>query len=281
MWMPSGLWSGCWLVRDYLRRKLLQLTGTGNDVPPLEGGDGYGAQAGAVGWAGHERTASASGAGRSTVCAVGYLVTHGNGKMNEKGINPMYQIFFFSRCNFMQTGVREMMMNAQVPVQVIPVTRPEEILSLRQSCGNQLILVSSPPRDPVSSARGSIFLWQLMCLQSTGDLKGMPVLLLNDTPGGRYPKISGHMSVDALCHTLTTSVTQPGYVRVFQPRQCRLSVMQKKILEASLAGGTVEVIARQLNISQRGVFSGRAALLGKLGLRNRLELMSLVAEDFL
>lgn len=219
---------------------------------------------------------------RSTVCASCGLSGNPRERKNEReGHQTMYQIFFFSRCNFMQTGVREMMMNAPVPVQVIPVTQPEEILSLRQARGNQLILVSSsPPRDPVSSARGSLFLWRLMCLQSTGYLKGIPVLLLNDNPGGRYPSVSGHMSIDALCHTLTTSVTQSGYVRVFQPRQCRLSVLQKKILDASLAGGSVEEIARKLNISQREVFSGRTALLGKLGLRNRLELMSLVAEDF-
>ncbi|EIM9326228.1 hypothetical protein LN825_003959 [Salmonella enterica] len=57
-----------------------------------------------------------------------------------------------------------------------------------------------------------------------------------------------------------------------------LSPLQEEILAGTLAGETVVDMAKRLNITPRGVFSGRTALMNKLGLKNRLSLMALKPE---
>ncbi|EGL9556633.1 hypothetical protein IMA99_004163 [Salmonella enterica] len=48
-----------------------------------------------------------------------------------------------------------------------------------------------------------------------------------------------------------------------------------------MAGDSVYEIAAALAVTRQSVFASRSALIEKLGLRNRLELMSLTMEDFL
>lgn len=193
----------------------------------------------------------------------------------------MHQIFLVSSCHYLQRGIKLIMKTAPVAVQVITVSSPEEILTVPRTDGNRMVLVSVPAQDVVTASRASLFLWRLMCLQSTGQFPNISVLLLSDRTGGRYPRLSERLSPDRLRYALTTAISQPGNARIFQPRQCHLSVLQRKILMASLAGLQVDEMARELNISRRGVFAGRTALLHKLGLRNRLELVGLMAADFI
>ncbi|EDX5597966.1 helix-turn-helix transcriptional regulator [Salmonella enterica subsp. enterica serovar Saintpaul] len=60
--------------------------------------------------------------------------------------------------------------------------------------------------------------------------------------------------------------------------RCRLSSRQQHILDETLAGRSVRDIAAHLEISERAVFSARAALIMKIGLNNRMELMSLAGD---
>lgn len=193
----------------------------------------------------------------------------------------MHQIFFFSPCHYMQRGIKEAMKIAPVSVQVLTVNSPEEILSAPQTDGNRIVLISAPAKNPAIASRASLFLWKLIRLKSTGQFLDISVLLLSDRVRGKYSRLSEHLSPERLSYALTMAVTQPGNALIFQPRQCHLSPLQQKILVASLAGLQVDEMAKVLNISQRGVFAGRNALLNKLGLRNRLELMGLMATDFI
>ncbi|EBF0843295.1 hypothetical protein LN994_003991 [Salmonella enterica] len=200
--------------------------------------------------------------------------------MAEKEI-AVHQIFLVSPCHYLLAGLEAVMKT--VPVKVMPVSRPEEIQSAPGSHRKtRLVLVSVPVREPKTAARASLFLWRLMCLQAAGYLVDLPVLLLSDMPGGSYPQLSERTPPERLRHTLTEAVTRPGNLPgMNRSRHCELSALQQKILMASLAGLSVEEMALALNISRRGVFTGRTALMNKLGLRNRLGLMSLVAADFI
>ncbi|ECE5745836.1 hypothetical protein DK749_24940 [Salmonella enterica subsp. salamae] len=193
----------------------------------------------------------------------------------------MHQIFLVSPCHYMQRGIREVMATAPVSVQVLTVSCPEDILSVSRTDGNRMVLVLVPVQDAVTASRASLFLWRMTCLQSEGRMPDISVLLLSDRTGGRYPRLSERLSPESLRYALTTAVTQPGNTRIFRPGQCHLSVLQRKILLASLAGLEVDEMARTLNVSRRGVLAGRSALIQKLGLRNRLELMGLMAADFI
>ncbi|EDT6782715.1 hypothetical protein NI443_004811 [Salmonella enterica] len=83
-------------------------------------------------------------------------------------------------------------------------------------------------------------------LQATGRMPNIVVLLLSDRADGKYPQLSERLLPDRLHYALTMAMTQPGNTRIFQQRQCHLS-----------------------------------ALLHKLELRNRLELMGLMKSDFI
>ncbi|EAT7400339.1 helix-turn-helix domain-containing protein [Salmonella enterica] len=192
----------------------------------------------------------------------------------------MHQLFFFSPCHFMQSGMKVMMTTAPESVRVIPVTRPEEIQKTGTSSGQRLLLVSVPAREPWLASRAQLFLWRLRCLQVAGRLPDTPCLLLSDLPDGPFPRLSEYLPVGKLRHALMAALTQPHPTRIVQVRQYQLSPLQEKILAQSLAGASVAEMAGRLNISPRGVFAGRASLLHKLGLRNRLGLMGLDAVDF-
>ncbi|EAO4397500.1 hypothetical protein E5475_20745 [Salmonella enterica] len=206
-------------------------------------------------------------------CCSGYR----NITQDDMEVTIMHQLFFFSPCNYMQAGLKVVMEGA--PVRVITVVRPEDILSTPQPRGNRMVLVSVPAREPKVAARASLFLWQLMSLQAAGHLPEVFCLLLSDIPDKKFSCLKENLTAVSLRNRLLEAVTRPGRHRLNPQRQCELSALQEKILTASLAGASVDEMARMLNISKRGVFAGRAALMHKLGVKNRLGLMGLTGRD--
>ncbi|EAX4124286.1 helix-turn-helix transcriptional regulator [Salmonella enterica subsp. enterica serovar Rubislaw] len=191
-------------------------------------------------------------------------------------------IFLVNGCTYLRQGLEFLMAEAGCQSLILPVTEPEEILAWPVSrYGRRLVLVSLPP-EPVQAARGRFFLWRLEVLRMQGVRTG-PLLCLLDGDRGRWntqlagyrwlPSGEGLSAVQKILPGLLNSPKMMAPLPVI--RNCRLSRRQQYILRETLAGGTVKAMAEELEISELAVFSARTALMTKMGLNNRLELMSL------
>ncbi|EBY2617314.1 DNA-binding response regulator [Salmonella enterica subsp. enterica serovar Newport] len=188
-------------------------------------------------------------------------------------------IFLVSQCSYLLHGLSSLMTETDARVSIIPVSHPEEILSYPEGLYKRRLIVVSLPTVPVQSAKGRVFLWRLDIMRMQGRLSG-PVhcVLIGDrekwhscVPAHRWlPKENGPAMQDILLRTLLS----PGWSSVpARPRY--LTYRQECILEATLAGNTVQEIAEKLNLTERAVFASRSALIERMGLNNRMELMAL------
>ncbi|EDJ0842876.1 hypothetical protein GEY90_22855 [Salmonella enterica subsp. enterica] len=163
------------------------------------------------------------------------------------------------------------------PVRIIRVSRPEEITAHPvSSADNRLVLVSLPSMLSTAGA-GWMFLWRLSVLRSQGAIPGrLSCLLMGDRkrwddPAGGYDWLPCR-DVLSVRETLLRILEWPERpVRLPLP----LSPRQREILDGTLAKKTVSQIARELGVTDRAVFASRRALMTKMGLRNRMELMGL------
>ncbi|EGO0706241.1 hypothetical protein ITK37_004642 [Salmonella enterica] len=193
----------------------------------------------------------------------------------------MYQIFFMTPCNFMHAGLVALMHTASLPVQVCRISRPEEIKGGLQESGRRLILVSIPGNEPRVAALAEMFLWRLDVLQTSGLIPNLPCVLLSNDFSRAYRCLPERMPVEKLREALSEILLHPDKEmrNLFQQKGKReLSPLQKKILAGTLAGESVGEMAERLEIAERGIFAGRAALIRKLGLKNRLGLMALLGQ---
>lgn len=189
-------------------------------------------------------------------------------------------IFLVSQCSYLLHGLSSLMTETDDRVSVIPVSHPEEILSYPEGRYKRRLIVVSLPTAPVQSAKGRVFLWRLDIMRMQGRLSG-PVhcVLTGDrekwhscVPAYRWlPKENGPATQDILLRTLLS----PGWSSV-PARPRHLTHRQECILEATLAGNTVQEIAEKLNLAEKAVFASRSALIERMGLNNRMELMSLI-----
>lgn len=189
-------------------------------------------------------------------------------------------IFLVSQCSYLLYGVSSLMTETDCRVSVIPVSHPEEILSYPEGRYKRRLIVVSLPSAPVQSAKGRVFLWRLGIMRIQGRLSGpIHCVLTGDrerwhscVPAYRWlPKENGPATQDILLRALMT----PGWSYVpVRPRH--LTLRQACILEATLAGCTVQEIAEKLNLTERAVFSARSAMISRIGLNNRIELMGLM-----
>ncbi|EBR0846212.1 helix-turn-helix domain-containing protein [Salmonella enterica] len=194
----------------------------------------------------------------------------------------MHQLFVVSGCSYMLTGLREAL--ADEPVQVVPVKTPEEILQYPSRRGKRVILVFAPKREPVAAARSMVFLWRWV--KAAGKGNRLPVLLMSDIR--QYLSLYGacslaeHLPVSGLRAAVLDAFQRTGNAGVPAVKVSpSLSKRQYQVLLATLAGVSVPDTARMLDISESMVFSARSGVIDKLGLRNRVVLMSLSLKDFI
>lgn len=184
-------------------------------------------------------------------------------------------IFLVSPCEYLHRGLESLMSDS--PVRIIRVSRPEEITAHPvSSADNRLVLVSLPSMLSTAGA-GWMFLWRLSVLRSQGAIPGrLSCLLMGDRkrwddPAGGYDWLPCR-DVLSVRETLLRILEWPERpVRLPLP----LSPRQREILDGTLAKKTVSQIARELGVTDRAVFASRRALMTKMGLRNRMELMGL------
>ncbi|HAG3364620.1 TPA: response regulator transcription factor [Salmonella enterica] len=188
-------------------------------------------------------------------------------------------IFLVSQCSYLLYGLSSLMTETDCRVSVIPVSHPEEILSYPEGRYKRRLIVVSLPTAPVQSAKGRVFLWRLDIMRMQGRLSGpIHCVLTGDrekwhscVPAYRWlPKESGPATQDILFRALMS----PGWSTV-PARPRHLTHRQECILKDTLAGNTVQEIAEKLNLTERAVFSARSAMISRIGLNNRIELMGL------
>ncbi|ECZ0740558.1 TPA: hypothetical protein G8O00_000951 [Salmonella enterica] len=194
----------------------------------------------------------------------------------------MHQLFVFSGCTYLHLGLCEAL--AGDDVQVIRVKTAEEVLEYPEGTGNRLLLVDAPKREPIVAARGKVFLWRWASIG--GRHRNFPVLMYSDIGQGMAVygaySLSEQLSVSGLRAAILNAFKWPER---FRRTACggvpELSVRQHQVLFATLAGLSVRTTARMLDVHERLVLSTRTAVIDKLGLKNRVVLMSLNLKDFI
>ncbi|WP_080095930.1 helix-turn-helix transcriptional regulator [Salmonella enterica] len=195
-------------------------------------------------------------------------------------------IFLVNACGYLRYGLASLMADIDSQFRIISVSHPEDMLVYPFRHYDRPLIMVFLPQEPRAAARGRVFLWRLEMLRLQkqfpvtlsclldGDRERWSVLLA----GYRWLPCDGDMV--NVRETLLDILNTPGSAVL--PRvnlnRCRLSSRQQHILDETLAGRSVRDIAAHLEISERAVFSARAALIMKIGLNNRMELMSLAGD---
>ncbi|EDD5390507.1 hypothetical protein BSW63_22905 [Salmonella enterica subsp. enterica serovar Enteritidis] len=193
-----------------------------------------------------------------------------------------HTIFIVTNCNYMQAGLVTLMSSAQFPVSVRRISKPEDVLIKLDPEARSLILVPMFRRNPKVQARAELFLWKKELLQHKGVIPQIPCLILGDCWKHGYQVISEYLTMERIQKKLSEILAHPETAmsnRPLKKTSYRLSPLQEEILSGMREGKTVAEIAEKLNVSSGCVFSGRASLISKLGLKNRLGLMSLTTES--
>ncbi|EMX8376850.1 helix-turn-helix transcriptional regulator [Salmonella enterica] len=194
-------------------------------------------------------------------------------------------IFLVSACEYMHRGLESLMSDS--PARVIRVSRPEEILAYPVSPADNRVILVSLPSVLSAAVAGRVFLWRLGVLRSQGAIPGrLSCLLVGDRE--RWDDLSGGydwlpcrdvLSVrEMLLRVLEWPVRAgcvPWPVRLVLP----LSPRQQAILDGILSRKTVSQIARELGVTDRAILASRRALMTKMGLRNRMDLMGLAGPE--
>lgn len=190
----------------------------------------------------------------------------------------MHQLFVVTPCNYTVAGFKALMAERRLPVRIIPALTPEDVRMTPPEGGNRVIVVVLTAREPAVSVPGRIFLWRRALQQMAGLSDHALCLVLSDETSEKYRaawRLHWPLPLPSLTSLLIRALEHPDLFVSRQAEARTLTPMQKEILDATLAGESVRATAARLVVNPRTVFSCRAALIRKLGLRNRMELMCL------
>lgn len=133
------------------------------------------------------------------------------------------------------------------------------------------------------AAIGRFFLWRWAILNLNVKVGDIPCLLFSDNIEdcelGAY-RLPQNLSLPTLSTYIIDALIKPSLFIRPPSRVFKLTERQLHILERTLAGDSISRIADRLAIGKGAVFASRTALIQKMGLRNRLELMSLAGKFF-
>ncbi|MEG0716732.1 MAG: helix-turn-helix transcriptional regulator [Hafnia sp.] len=206
----------------------------------------------------------------------------------------MKQIFLISPCQYTHFGFSELM-EATVQehaVQVISVETPEQIVSHILSdrpapVKKSVIVVDLTCHEAFVMVNALWFLWNLSVLYSEcSKLRGIPCILLGyqgALNNIRYPfvRISPSLGVHQLRNIFLRILAVPSlYIRRGHGFK-RLSVNERRVINAVLSGETVSDIAERMQIHYRNVCYYRQRAIFKIGLRNRNEIAWIMNRKFL
>lgn len=201
----------------------------------------------------------------------------------------MNVIYLMSACGFIRAGLEALNREWLDSVRIIGISEPEELLTAPPVSGNSLVMVYVPPDNVAEAARGMLFWRRLALIQtdpnSGSRLKQIPCLLWGDHRGRTLPVrtewLPASLSSAQLAASLQKVLRVPSiYVFCNNParlrQQLQLSEQQEAVMASCLSGETTQDAAKRLGLSVHVVHCSRRSLLQRLGLKNRLELISLV-----
>ncbi|EHY0218379.1 hypothetical protein RJK31_004431 [Salmonella enterica] len=190
----------------------------------------------------------------------------------------MHQLFVVTACRFTLTGLEQLMKETGLPVRVSRVRTPEDVLATPHEDGNRVVLVVMPRGAPAHRASCRLFLWRWALCRPASQTGAIPCLLLCDKQEGWVTGVhllSRQQPLPTLSAQLSVVLNHPAFYVRSGSRARALTSIQLVVLEATMRGEPVQVTAARLGVPSRSVFACRTALIHKLGLRNRIELMCL------
>ncbi|EHA0861472.1 LuxR family transcriptional regulator [Salmonella enterica] len=205
----------------------------------------------------------------------------------------MKQIFLMSECQYTRLGIFELIESAgKHAVQVISVETPEQIvshiLSDRHLPGKQsVIVVDLTCHEAPVMVKALWFLWNLSVLYSERqELSETPCILLGyhwALNNNRYPfiRISPSQGFHQLQNAFLRILAVPSRYISSRHGFQRLSVNERRVINALLGGETVNDIAKRMQIHYRNVCYYRQRAIFKIGLRNRNDIAWIMNRTFL
>ncbi|EAM6659635.1 helix-turn-helix domain-containing protein [Salmonella enterica] len=186
-------------------------------------------------------------------------------------------------CNFLQAGLEGLLEDSSLPLRVLHVSCVDEAWAIMTSVGAAMILVARESDSPAGMARVRAQMRRLDWLMVSGGMPLVPCLLLGGdmsitVAGKTFWLTRKYVGLDL--DILLGGILSAPEIYLDMSAWIPLSEQQKVILEGTLAGVDVAVLAEQMRVLPRTVFSHRNMLIKKLGLHNRLELMCLSPLDF-
>lgn len=192
-------------------------------------------------------------------------------------------LIILTPCNYLQAGLGKLLEDSLLPLLVLQASCVDETRAIMTSAGAAMILVARESDSPAGMARGRAQMRRLDWLMVSGGMPRVPCLLLGRdmsiTVGGKTFWLTREyvgLDLDILLGGILAAPELYLDMSAWSP----LSEQQKVILEGTLAGVDVAILAEKMRVLPRTVFSHRDVLIKKLGLHNRLELMCLSPQDF-
>ena len=191
------------------------------------------------------------------------------------------QIIILTPCHFFLTGLTELLKKTHLPINLIPATSPEEVIAITKSVNTAMIVMTQESKSPAETARVHIQLQYIHRLMIIGVIPLTPCLLLTPELTVNIEGTLFQRKRENLLHHLETSI---GEILVNSEKyknmtfQRPVSNRQMYILRGIQKGMTVNQLAEQMNISPKTVFVHQNALIRKLKLRNRIELITLISQ---
>ena len=205
----------------------------------------------------------------------------------------MKQIFLMSQCQYTRLGLSELIESAgKHAVQVISVEAPEQIVSHILSDSHlhgkkRVIVVDLTCHESSVMVKALWFLWNLSVLYSERhELRVTPCILFGhqgEMSNIRYPFpwVSPLQDLRQLQNIFLRILAVPSrYINNGYGFQ-RLSVNERRVINALLGGETVSDIAKRMQIHYRNVCYYRQRAIFKIGLRNRNDIAWIMNRTFL
>lgn len=194
------------------------------------------------------------------------------------------RIIIVSHCHYLYAGLKALLSSVSLPLileQVITADEAGKKVSLGRG---DMVMIAQESGCPADRTRSRAVVWRLEYLMRTGTIPWVPCALLTQNMQIELGKKTFSLTQSWLHEELeillsgVLSTPECYYPEVSVSQY--LTAQQSVLLKELLAGQDVKGIAAALHLSPRAVFAGRGALIRKLGLRNRLELMCLNRQGF-
>ncbi|EIC5003706.1 helix-turn-helix transcriptional regulator [Salmonella enterica] len=192
-------------------------------------------------------------------------------------------VIVLTSCCYLQAGLKGLLAETLIPLRLLQASSTGEVCKQLATTEAEMIIVARESGTPAGRARTRAQLRHLDWMMSSGAIQKVPCLLLAEdmsiTLAGKSFRLTRTNTALDL-EILVGGILAHPEKYLGMSKWSALSVQQQAILDGTLAGLDIYELAERMNILPHTVFAHRDVLIKKLGLRNRMELMCLNAQDF-